>query len=94
MAKQALRLRKIPHGIFAAVDDRVGVEDHLRRTRLCHWRDGAAEYAAVPALGQTLCGAKSSLLRSRLARFRDGRTGDGSLRNWMRCAQNAGSRHA
>jgi len=94
MAKQALRLRRIPREIFAAVDDRVGVEDHLRRTRPYHWRDGAAAYAAVLSLGQTLCGAESSLFRSRLARFRDGRTGDGSLRNWMWCAQNDGSRHA
>jgi len=89
MAKQALRFRKPPLVIEAGV----WLEDQLR-PRPGNPRDGAAAYAAVPSSGQTTCGAESNLLRSRLARFRHGRAGDGSLRNWTWGAQNAGICHA
>jgi len=93
MVSQAFRLREIPHGGSAAADDGIWVEGQLRCSRRCR-RDGAAAYVAVPSLGQTLCTAAGSLFRSRLARFRHGRPGSGSLRNWTRCAQKAENRHA
>lgn len=89
---QAFRLR-IPHRGPAAADDGIGVEGQLHCSRRCR-RDGAAAYAAVPALGQTLCTAAINLLRSRLASFRHGRRGSGSLQNWMWCTQKAENRHA
>ncbi len=93
MVSQAFRLRDIPPGRSAAADDGVSVEGQLRCSRRC-CRDGAAAYDAVPALGQTLCTTAGSLFRSRLARFRLGRPGSGSLRNWTRCTQKAENRHA
>ncbi len=92
MVSHAFRLRKIPHRGSAGVDDGIS-EGQLRCSRRCR-RDGAAAYDAVPSLGQTLCTAAGSLFRSRLARFRHGRPGSGSLRNWTRCRQKAENRHA
>ncbi len=93
MVSQAFRLREIPQGGSAAADDGIWVEGQLRYSRRCR-PDAAAAYVAVPSPGQTLCSAAGSLLRSRLARFRHGRPGSGSLRNWTQCAQKAENRHA
>jgi hypothetical protein len=93
MVSQAFRLPEIPHGGSAAADDGIWVEGQLRSSRRCR-RDGAAAYVAVPSPGQTLYTAAGSLFRSRLARFRHGRPGSGSLRNWTQCAQKAENRHA
>ncbi len=93
MVSHAFRLCKTPYGGSSAADDGIWVEGQLHCSRRCR-RDGAAAYAAVPALGQTLCTAVGSLFRSRLARFRHGRPGSGSLRNWTRCTQKAENRHA
>jgi len=94
MANQALRLRKMAHRSSSAADDGIWVEGQLRCSRRRFRREGAAAYVAVPPPGQTLCHAELSLLRSRLPRFRHGRAGGGSLRNWTRCVQKAESRHA